>query len=150
MARRKSDVASEAERGPRQKLKALKRTPLLHQSQEEIKSYIVDHQLKPGDSVPSESELARLLNISRNSVREAVKSLKVPGIVESKPGSGLFVKDRSFGSIINNLPYGLRFDVRRVLDVLEARAHIEYGMVERVIQEVTSEQPHTWERSSTG
>jgi hypothetical protein len=37
-----------------------------------------------------------------------------------------------------------------VLDVLEARAHIEYGMVERVIQEVTSEQPHTWERSSTG
>jgi DNA-binding FadR family transcriptional regulator len=106
MARRKSDVASEAERGPRQKLKALKRTPLLHQSQEEIKSYIVDHQLKPGDSVPSESELARLLNISRNSVREAVKSLKVPGIVESKPGSGLFVKDFSFGSIINNLPSG--------------------------------------------
>src|SRR5262245_22019481 len=127
MARRKSDVASEAERGPRPKRKALKRTPLLYQIQEEIKSYIVDHQLKPGDSLPSESELARQLDISRNSVREAVKSLEVLGIVESRPGSGIFVKAFSFDSIINNLPYGFMLDVTSVLDAMAASAHLQYG-----------------------
>jgi DNA-binding FadR family transcriptional regulator len=142
MDRRKSDVASETQRAPRPKLNAIKRTPLLYQIQEEIKRYIVDHQLKPGDSLPSEGELARQLDISRNSVREAVKSLEVLGIVASRPGSGLFVKDFSFDSIINNLPYGLLFAVKSVLDVLEVRAHLEYGMVERVIQEVTSKQLH--------
>lgn len=123
------------------RLNALKRTPLLYRIQEEIKGYIIRHSLKPGDSLPSEGELAQQLNISRNSVREAVKSLEVLGIVESRPGSGLFVRDFSFDSIINNLPYGLLFDLKSVRDVLEVRAHLEYGMVERVVQEVTPEQP---------
>src|SRR5258708_3137318 len=73
-------------------LKALKRTPLLHQIQEEIKSYVIRNDLRPGDALPSEGDLARQLGIGRNSVREAVKSLEVLGILEARAGSGLFVK----------------------------------------------------------
>jgi DNA-binding FadR family transcriptional regulator len=125
---------------PPPRLNALKRTPLLYQVQEEIKSYIIRYELKPGDALPSEGDLARQLAISRNSVREAVKSLEVLGIVEARPGSGLFVKGFSFDSIIDNLPYGLLFDLKSVRDVLEVRAHLEFGMVDRVVQEVTPEQ----------
>lgn len=122
------------------RLNALKRTPLLYQIQEEVRSYIIRNRLKSGDALPSEGDLARQLHIGRNSVREAVKSLEVLGILEARPGSGLFVKGFTFDSIIDNLPYGLLFDLKSVRDVLEVRAHLEYGMVDRVVQEVTPEQ----------
>lgn len=120
--------------------RVLQRTPLHYRVQDEIKSFIVQHALKPGDPLPSEGELAQQLSISRNSVREAVKSLEVLGIVESKPGKGLFVHEFSFDSIIDNLPYSLLFDLESVRNVVEVRAHLENGMVGRVIQEVTPEQ----------
>lgn len=58
--------------------KTVKRKQLLHQlAQDEIKSYIIEHSLKPGDPLLSETELAQQLGISRNSAREAVKALGV-------------------------------------------------------------------------
>jgi DNA-binding FadR family transcriptional regulator len=135
-------VAAEA-RPPRKELDALKRTPLAFQIQEAIKSYVLENQLRPGDALPSEGEFARQLNTGRNSVREAVKSLEVLGIIETRPGSGLFVKAFTFDAIIDNLPYGLLFDVKSVTDLIEVRAHLEYGMVHRVVQEVTPEQLET-------
>jgi DNA-binding FadR family transcriptional regulator len=125
---------------PSQGLKALKRTPLLHQIQEEIKSYVIRNNLRPGDPLPSEGDLARQLGIGRNSVREAVKSLEVLGILEARAGSGLFVKSFSFDAIINNLPYGLLSDSKTVQDLAEVRAYLEYGLVEHVIERVTPDQ----------
>jgi len=125
---------------PAQALKALKRTPLLHRIQEEIKGYVIRNNLRPGDALPSEGELARQLGIGRNSVREAVKSLEVLGILEARAGSGLFVKSFSFDAIINNLPYGLLSDSKTVRDLAEVRAYLESGLAEHVIERVTLEQ----------
>lgn len=138
-------VRSEGEPGapsvaPIPSLKALKRTPLLHQIQEEIKGYVIRNNLKPGDALPSEGDLARQLGIGRNSVREAVKSLEVLGILEARAGSGLFVKSFSFDAIINNLPYGLLSDSKTVRDLAEVRAYLEYGLTEHVIERVTPAQ----------
>ena len=130
----------DGELGSQPTLNAVKRTTLLHQVQEEIKSYIIRNSLNPGDPLPSEGDLARQLSIGRNSVREAVKSLEALGVVEARAGSGLFVKAFTFDTIIDNLPYGLLFDAKSVRDFREVRAHLEYGMIERVIQEATPEQ----------
>jgi DNA-binding FadR family transcriptional regulator len=121
-------------------LKQLKRTPLLHQIQEEIKSYVVSNNLKAGDPLPSEGDLARQLGIGRNSVREAVKSLEVLGILEARAGSGLFVKAFTFDAIINNLPYGLLSDANTVRNMAEVRARLEYGLVNQVIARLSPEQ----------
>jgi DNA-binding FadR family transcriptional regulator len=123
-----------------QGLRALKRTPLLNQIQEEIKGYVIRNNLRAGDPLPSEGDLARQLGIGRNSVREAVKSLEVLGILEARAGSGLFVKSFSFDAIINNLPYGLLSDAKTVRDLAEVRAYLEYGLVEHVIERITPEQ----------
>lgn len=126
---------------PHPRLKALKPKQLLYQTvQEELKAYIIEHGLKAGDALPPETELAQQLSISRNSVREAVKALEALGILEARPGTGLFVREFSFDPIVNNLAYGLLFDLRHLTDVLEVRGHLEYGMVEKVIQRVTPEQ----------
>src|ERR687883_317039 len=47
--------------------------------------------LAPGERLPSERELARSLEVSRASVREAIAALQVQGVVETRPGAGTFV-----------------------------------------------------------
>jgi DNA-binding FadR family transcriptional regulator len=122
-------------------LQAVKRKQLLHQTaQEEIKAYIVGNTLKPGDPLPPEAELAQQLNISRNSVREAVKALEAVGILEARAGAGLFVRAFSFDAILENLAYGIQFDLKQLSDILEVRHRIEYGMVDRVVAVVTDDQ----------
>ncbi len=49
------------------------------------------HQLKPGDRIPVERVLAEKLEISRNSVREGLKTLENIGIIESRQGSGNYL-----------------------------------------------------------
>jgi DNA-binding FadR family transcriptional regulator len=118
-----------------------KRRPLLHQMvQAQIKTHIIDQQLRPGDPLPSEAELAQRLEVSRTSVREAVKALEVLGIVEVRHGTGLFVKNFSFDPIFANLPYAVLSDVKEVTDFLEVRFHLEYGMAERIIESLAEEQ----------
>ncbi len=122
-------------------MNVLKRRQLLYQAvQEEIKNYILENGLRPGDPLPTEGELAQQLNISRNSVREAVKSLEALGILEARAGSGLFVRNFTFDSILDNLPYGIMFALEQLSNIMEIRFHIEYGMMERVSEEVTAEQ----------
>ncbi len=120
---------------------ALKRKQMLYQTvKEEVKAYILRNGLKAGDPLPPEMELANQLDISRNSVREAVKALEALGIVESRPGTGLFVREFNFDAILNNMAYGMLFDLKQMTDVLEVRLHLESGMVEKVIEKVTPEQ----------
>src|SRR3954452_22017035 len=45
----------------------------------------------PGERLPAERELARSLEVSRASVREALAALQVQGVVETRPGAGTFV-----------------------------------------------------------
>lgn len=119
----------------------VKRRQLLHQiAQEEIKAFITENALKPGDPLPTEAVLVEQLGISRTSVREAVKALEALGILEARVGAGLFVRSFSFDPIFDNLAYGLHFEIKKLSDVLEARYHLEYGMVPRVIEAQTPEQ----------
>ena len=126
---------------PRPQLKALKQRQLLYQAvQEEVKAYIIRYDLKPGDALPPETELAQQLSVSRNSVREAIKALEALGILEARAGSGLFVRDFSFDPIVNNLAYAMLFDVKQLTDFLEVRFHIEYGMSQKVVEMLTPDQ----------
>jgi len=56
-----------------------------------LKSYIVDENLKPGDRLPTEVDLAKRFGVSRLSLREATTSLEFLGILEARPGRGLSV-----------------------------------------------------------
>jgi DNA-binding FadR family transcriptional regulator len=114
-------------------LSPLKPRQLVHVAvQEAIKSYIVENALGPGSSVLTEVELAKRLGVSRNSVREAVKALEVIGLIEARPGAGLFVRDFSLDSILDQLPYALHLELKRIADVLEVRLQLEHGMAERI------------------
>ncbi|MDQ0471700.1 FadR/GntR family transcriptional regulator [Labrys wisconsinensis] len=111
-------------------IKRLDRPPLLHVSvQESLKAYIDEAQLKPGAALPPEGELAQRLGVSRNSVREAIKALESVGIIETRRGIGVFVRDFSFDPLLDHLPYGLGRELRDVGDVLQIRCTLEFGLI---------------------
>lgn len=62
---------------------------------EQIKSKIADEGLLPGDKLPTLNQLSTELGVSRTVVREAVITLSSDGILESRHGVGVFVRDRN-------------------------------------------------------
>lgn len=116
-------------------IKPVFRPPLIYHSvQDAIRNYIVDNNMQPGDMLPPENDLARQLGVSRNSVREAVRSLESLGVVETRRGSGLYVRDFSLEPILENLPYRLLTDLRELSDLLQVRRVLETGMIETAMK----------------
>lgn len=73
------------------KLKPIRRPRLSQSAVNQIRDYIRSEKLAPGTKLPSERKLMDELEISRNSIREALRILEVMGLVEVKPGKGSFV-----------------------------------------------------------
>ena len=59
-----------------------------------IRDQIVRGDLRPGDEVPSERELAAAWTVARPTAAKALESLRVQGFVESRQGSGTYVRAR--------------------------------------------------------
>ena len=70
---------------------------------EQIKGLISRGELKPGDRVPSERDLASMLGVSRPSVREAIMVLDAMGFLEARQGGGTFVRTLTENSIADPL-----------------------------------------------
>ncbi len=66
---------------------------LYEQIVHQVEDSILKGQLKPGDQLPAERELALRFGVSRTAVREAVKALREKGLVEAYSGRGTFVTD---------------------------------------------------------
>lgn len=95
---------------------------------EQIIEGVLSGDLAPGQSLPSERELARVLGVSRPAVREALKRVAAAGLVTIRQGDGTTVRDvRKFGGL-DLLPRLLirqgELDVSVARSVIEARAHI--------------------------
>ncbi len=113
-------------------------------AQERIKQYIVAHDLHPGDALPTEPTLARELGISRNSLREALKSLETVGLVETRHGIGTFVGQFSLDPLIAGMTLHLTFEVRRdvetLREMLDVRLILELELVRRAAGRHSPEQ----------
>jgi DNA-binding FadR family transcriptional regulator len=132
---------AEVERVMNKPLPSLDRPPSLHVSvQQAIRSYIIDNNLQPGDPLPPETQLGKQLGVSRNSVREAVRSLESLGILETRRGSGLFVSNFSFEPLLDNLHYGLLQDLHELRDIFEVRQVLETNLIARVVDSISDEQ----------
>lgn len=89
----------------------------------EVERLIHDEQLKPGDRLPSEREMAQLLNVSRPSLREAVRILQARGRLVVKHGQGVFIEpprpERELRAALGDTSLTLQelYAMREVLEV---------------------------------
>jgi GntR family transcriptional repressor for pyruvate dehydrogenase complex len=91
----------------------------------QIKQLISSGELKPGDRIPSERELATMLGVSRPSVREAIMVLDAMGFLESRQGGGTFVKALTEGSITDPLA---KLVEKRDPELLRSLAEVRMGL----------------------
>ncbi|MBF9030286.1 FCD domain-containing protein [Rhodobacterales bacterium HKCCE3408] len=94
---------------------------------EAIKDWVVEHSLKKGDRLPSETELMSRFGMAKGTIREAMRILEAQGLIESRtgPGGGCFVgevtEDRAKALLANyfyfrELSIGNIYQLRRLLE----------------------------------
>jgi GntR family transcriptional repressor for pyruvate dehydrogenase complex len=96
---------------------------------EKVRGMILEKNMKPGDKLPTESELVGLFKVSRTTIREAMKILKAENIIDIQQGRGTFVSKKPG---VKGDPLGLAFaDQKNLLkSLLEARLVIEPPIAE--------------------
>lgn len=106
---------------------------------DEIKAYCLNKNLKPGDKLPTERELASRFNVSRTSVREALRKLEIKGIIEIKQGSGSFIRTTEFPQLGEELSSTiLNVEKKLVYEMLELRRVLEVECAFLAAQRATS------------
>jgi len=106
---------------------------------ERLKEYILAEGLRAGDRLPTETDLAEHLGVSRSAIREALRALEALGIISVRQGSGRYVNPFSFQPILDNLAYSLLYDLHTFEELLEVREKLEFGFLEEAIHHLTPE-----------
>jgi GntR family transcriptional regulator, transcriptional repressor for pyruvate dehydrogenase complex len=95
-----------------------------------VRDLIVSEQLRPGERLPAERDLARMLGVSRVPIREAMRTLAAQGFVEIRRGQGMFVASSAVDATVEQLTSALLkqrdllaelFAVRRLLEPASAQ-----------------------------
>lgn len=97
-------------------------------------------ELKPGDRIPPEPELAASLGVARSSVREAIKILTYLGVLESKRSEGTFVCDGFKESMIDPMIYGIILNQDSFENLMELREMTESGLMRLAILKYNEEE----------
>ncbi len=111
-------------------------TPLLRKSAAErvvtqVIGLIRSGNVKPGDRIPTESELASAFQVSKPVVREALRALAILGVVETRQGGRCFVTDLTVARLMAPLQFVISLDEASVDALHEARLMTEVGIVRR-------------------
>src|SRR5262249_13042469 len=107
---------------------------------EQIQRLIASGALSPGDRLPPERELAAKFGVGRSSLRDAIRTLEVMGIVESRHGSGTGVRDLSTDSLVVPLASVLAHKRELVAELLDVRRMIEPALAARAAANATEEE----------
>lgn len=92
---------------------------------EQIKDMIKTGKLKNGDKLPPERELVEQLKVSRTSIREALRSLEILGLIESRQGEGNFIRKSFQQSLLEPLSIMFMLQESSPNEVLELRRILE-------------------------
>jgi len=115
-------------------LKPLKRRKLHDSITEEVLKFIEDNRLQSGDRLPSERFFCEQLQISRASFREAMKMLESYGVIEIRPGSGMYVKaEKTLLGELASFKLHLSAEKKAIQDILDVRELMEQYAIDQII-----------------
>lgn len=101
---------------------------------------IISGKYPPGTKLPNEYDLIAELNVSRNSLREAIKILTAMGIVEIRHGDGTYVCSQASPSLFDNVVYSIISSNSSNDDLLELRQIVDDMCVRLAIEKITPEE----------
>jgi len=120
-------------------IEPIRRSRLYEGIVEQIERLLERGDIRPGDQLPPERQLADQFQVSRASVREALRTLELLGIVETRPGGGTFVRQTTPDDLARPLT-SLMARGHTVADVSELRGLIEPALAALAAERVTAAQ----------
>lgn len=102
---------------------------------------MINRELRPGDKIPTEAEMAENIGVGRNSIREAIKILVYLGVLEIRRAEGTFVCEGFSESMIDPMIYGIILDKEDSYEnLMELREMIEVGVLQLAMAKVKEEE----------
>ncbi|MFY9434072.1 MAG: GntR family transcriptional regulator, partial [Bacillota bacterium] len=92
---------------------------------EKLVSAISEGRFDAGSKLPPEHDLAEMLQVSRNALREAVRQLEAMGVVTVRHGDGTYVNRVTANTLVTRALQFFTLDGRALIDLVEAREAIE-------------------------
>lgn len=111
----------------------------------ELRLLIKDEGIKTGGKLPSERELAERLSVGRSSVREALRSLELLGLIETKRGEGTFLADFQKHQFVEVLADFIMQQPQSLIDVLETRRMLEESAIIKICENLHLQKLEVWE-----
>ena len=119
--------------------KPVKKTRVYEEIVVKIKDMLEKGRLKSGDQLPGERELSEVFQVSRSSVREALRTLETQGYLESRQGDGTYIASKPVESLVSPLASAIFSEKDSQIELFEMRRLIEpqlaYLAAERATQE---------------
>lgn len=116
-------------------------SPKVDQAVERVKDLILTGKLRAGDKLPNEEDLSGLLDVSRNSLREAVRAMQTMRILEARQGDGTYVADLEPAGMIDILSFAVDVsDAKSIVWFLELRRTLEVWSVQEAAARRSPEQ----------
>jgi GntR family transcriptional repressor for pyruvate dehydrogenase complex len=100
---------------------------------DQIKSMIFSKQLKPGEKLPNERDLSKILNVGRPSLREALSKLTFAGLLENRKQHGYFVRPLT-AELISSLKDYLEREVDNLIDFMPVRKSLDVAVAQEAIK----------------
>lgn len=111
----------------------------------ELKSLINEEQIKIGGKLPSERELAERLKAGRSTIREALRSLELLGLIETRRGEGTFLADYRKHQLVEVLADFILQRPESIRDVQDTRKIHEMAAIQSVCQKESLRRLPVWE-----
>ena len=120
--------------------KKIKNKSVVQTVVDSITKAIIAGDLKPGDKIPTEMELAESFGVGRNSIREAIKILVYYGVLEIRRAEGTFVCDGFNKIMIDPMVYGvILHQSQDYVNLMELREMMEVGVMRLAIVKYSEE-----------
>ena len=118
----------------------VKKSTLSEEIAANLLSLIRERQLRPGDKLPPERELAPALHVSRLSLREALRALAMMNVIEIRQGDGTYVTSLKPELLVEHLDFVFSLEDATYLQLFEAREVLEVGIVMIAAERITDDE----------
>ena len=105
-----------------------------------VRAYIMQHDLKPGDLLPTEQSLCERLGVSRNVLREAIKAMELMGMLTAQAGRGTVLKSFNLDFVFQNVIFASAEDSEGVIaNLLDIRKKLELAYMNEAFSSLQNE-----------
>lgn len=112
---------------------------LVDQVEDKLLNYLKEKDLRAGDPIPNELELAAALGVARSVLREALSRLKMMGMIESRTRRGMVLREPSILGGMKRVVDPRILSEESLFDILGFRIALEIGMCSDLFRNITIE-----------